>query len=63
MTNLTKEQKEIILKLGSSSDFEMIPNDVWAELISLDLIYRRTDGNYDLSEKGEKTYKQLVSKQ
>jgi Mn-dependent DtxR family transcriptional regulator len=59
MIQLTNKQKEILLKLGGPTSFEMIPSDVWDELLALGLISKRSDGKYDLTENGEHTYNRL----
>ena len=60
---LTKEQKEAILQLGDpDSDTELMSTDVFGELISLELIYKREDGNIDFTDLGESVYDDLVGK-
>lgn len=59
MIQLTDKQKEFLLELGGPTSFEIIPSDVWDELISLGLIYKRSDGKFDLTEAGERTYDRL----
>lgn len=51
-----------MLKLGGPTSFEMVPSDVWNELLSLGLIYKRSDGKFDLTETGERIYDQLALK-
>jgi len=53
-------RKEAILKLGRSSEIEIIPLDVLDELFNLGLIYKRSDGNVDFTEVGERIYDQLA---
>jgi hypothetical protein len=62
MIQLTDKQKEFLLKLGGSSSFEMVPSDVWDELLALGLMYKRSDGRFDLTETGEQIYNQLALK-
>jgi len=62
MILLTNKQKEALLKLGGSSSFEKIPSDVWDELLKLGLIYKRSDGRFDLTEAGERIYDQCTIK-
>ena len=62
MIELTERQKEALIKLESSSSLEMVASDVWNELIALRLIHRRSDGNYDLTQIGEKVYDELMGK-
>ena len=60
MIQLTDKQKEAILKLGRSSEIEVIPLYVLDELLNLGLIYKRSDRNIDLTEAGEQIYDQLA---
>jgi len=60
MIQLTDKQKEAILKLGRSSEIEVISLDVLDELLNLGLIYRRSDGNFDSTDAGEQIYDQLT---
>jgi hypothetical protein len=62
MIPLTEKQKEIMLKLGGPTSFEMVPSDAWNELLSLGLIYKRSDGKFDLTETGEHTYNSLAKR-
>lgn len=62
MIQLTDKQKEVLLKLGGSSSLEMVPSDVWDELLALGLIYKRSDGRFDLTDAGEQIYNQLALK-
>jgi hypothetical protein len=62
MIQLTDKQKEAILKLGRFSEIEAIPLDVLNELLNLGLIYRRSDGNFDSTDAGERIYNQLALK-
>ena len=62
MIPLTDKQKEIMLKLGGPTSFEMVPSDVWNELLSLGLTYKRSDGKCDLTESGERIYYQLAKR-
>jgi hypothetical protein len=50
MIPLTDKQREILLKLGGPTSFETILSDVWDELISLGLIYKRSDGKFKTSK-------------
>ena len=60
MIQLTDKQKEAILKLGRSSENEVVPLDVLDELLNLGLIYKRSDGNFDSTDAGEQIYDQLT---
>jgi len=62
MIELTERQREVLIKLGGSSSFEMVASDVWNELIALRLIHRRSDGKYDLTQIGEEVYDKLMGK-
>jgi hypothetical protein len=54
MDELTEEQKKVILQLGDTeSDVEMVPVRVLNELIALCLVYKRSDGRLDLTDRGE----------
>ena len=58
MIELTERQREALIRLGGSSSF----SDIWNELIALRLIHRRSDGNYDLTQMGEEVYDELMGK-
>jgi hypothetical protein len=62
MIQLTDKQKEILLKLGGTPSLEMIPSDIWNQLLVLGLIYKRPDGKFDLTESGERTYNRLAKR-
>jgi hypothetical protein len=59
MISLTNKQKEVLIKLGRTSEFETVPLDVFNELTKLGLVYKRPDGKFDLTEAGEREYDQL----
>jgi hypothetical protein len=59
MIRLTDKQKEVLLKLGRTSEDEIVSLDVLNELIKLGLAYKRPDGKFDLTEAGEREYDQL----
>jgi len=61
MIQLTKSQKEVMLQLGASSSFEAVPMEVLNELILLNLICKRSDGNLDFTETGEMVYNKLAN--
>lgn len=61
MIQLTKSQKNALLKLGCSSSHEVISIEVLNELVMLNLVYKRSDGNLDLTEMGESAYDKLAS--
>lgn len=59
---LTDEQSEALMKIGSDSDFESMSKEVVEELFSLGLLHRRpSDGNLDLTDYGESDYEKLAS--
>lgn len=62
MIQLTDKQKEILLKLGGPSSLEMIQSEIWNQLLVLGLIYKRSDGKFDLTELGELTYNRLAKR-
>jgi predicted transcriptional regulator len=56
MISLSDNQKKVLLQLGGNTCFEMVPSDILNELLSLGIIFKRSDGKYDLTEIGEQTY-------
>jgi len=61
MKNLSKEQREAILKLGNpESTVEAISIETLEQLIGLGYVYKRgSDGHLDFTELGESVYDQL----
>ena len=62
MSTLTRDQCEVIFTLGGKSgDFEIVPDDVFQELIELGLVRSRSqDGRLVLTALGESVYEELV---
>jgi len=65
MDALTPEQKEL-LRIIRDEEIDnyppMLPDKlqkVTSELVALELIYRRSDGPYELTELGQETYDEL----
>ncbi len=57
--DLTDNQREAIRKLGSDRDCATIPQDVFHQLVSLDIMGKRPDGLYYLTDRGESLYDEL----
>ena len=61
MKNLSKEQREAILKLGNTeSTVEAISMEILEQLIGLGYVYKRGSGGHlDFTEVGKSVYDQL----
>ena len=59
--NLTPEQKKLILLIGGPDDTgnEITKMETHQELVSLGLVYLRDDGQWDLTDEGERIYDEL----
>ena len=63
MIELSAEEKDAILRLGSDSDFEMLPIQLIEQLLSKGVLYRRaSDGHLDFTDHGEAMYRELLGK-
>ncbi len=63
MLELSAEEKDVILRLGSNSDYEIIEHELLQKLIEKRLLYCRTsDSHLDLTALGENTYVELLKK-
>jgi hypothetical protein len=61
--NLTDRQRDALLRLGNTdTEFETLTTEVLGELLTLGVLYRRADGNLDLSVAGQRLYQQLKSR-
>jgi hypothetical protein len=59
--NLTEEQVEALLKLGSpESDLEVVHPGMLQQLITLGLVYRRDSKTIDFTDVGEAVYDELA---
>jgi hypothetical protein len=65
MSDLSEAQKNLLLYLGSSADGKVLESEerkVWGELLSLGAIHKGKDGNFDLTDEGERLYDKLGGK-
>jgi hypothetical protein len=61
---LTREEKEAILSIGSESDEAGVLQHVWDMLVEKGIVHRRpSDGRFDLSEVGESVFDELAGTQ
>ena len=59
MAILTDQQREVMLRLGSSSSHEIIDADVFKQLQRLGLIAQKPDGSIDFTVSGSAVYRNL----
>jgi hypothetical protein len=61
---LNNEQKKALLALGDpTGETAFVTHDIFADLLRMGLLYKRSDGSYDVTDQGEAVYKSLCDSQ